>query len=628
MKRVFLVMLIGAMLVSSLAWTQTSRAKRAQSRRAKPPAKVVKPVPVDVTAQDWTTPAEASQYRTTPRYEESMAYFRRIADAVPQHVRMEKFGATGEGRDLYIVIASKDGVFDPVAIHRANRPVVLVQNAIHAGEMDGKDACMALLREMVITRTQAALLDRAVVVIIPIYNADGHERFGPYNRINQNGPEQMGWRTQGQNLNLNRDYLKADAPETRSFLRLWSRWVPDFFIDDHVTDGADYQYDTTYNLNVGADVFPDHAAWQRDQLIPYIEKSVAATGHIIGRYVGVGDANPTAGLNMGQDLPRFSTGYALIQNRIGFLVEQHMLKDYKTRVTGNVELLRALLEIINRDADRLVQANRAADAAAIALPTSTTKLPLRLKAADKTTEFIFRGYKTVRTNSEISGAERVQYTKEPMDYRIPLRDDIQTTFAIKAPAAYIIPRPWQAVIGVLSAHGVRMKRLANVWTGEVETYRCAANWQERPYEGRHPLAGNAEFGTTGAGLDCKPVKETMTFPAGSAVVVMDQRTNKVAAHWLEPQAPDSAVNWGLFDAIFEQKEYGEGYVMEAHAREMLAKDPKLKKEFEDKLATDPKFAASPFARLNFFYQRSPYWDKRLGLYPVGRVSSLAGIQLN
>ena len=183
-----------------------------------------------------------------------------------------------------------------------------------------------MLFRSVVTKTQARLLDRAVVVILPIYNADGHERFGPYNRINQNGPEQMGWRTQARNLNLNRDYLKADAPETRSYLRLWTRWLPDFFIDDHVTDGADYQYDTTYNLNVGADVFPDHASWQLHELIPYIEKSVAASGHIIGRYVGVGEANPTTGLTMGQDLPRFSTGYALIQNRMGFLVEQHMLK--------------------------------------------------------------------------------------------------------------------------------------------------------------------------------------------------------------------------------------------------------------------------------------------------------------
>ena len=345
MKKSLLFLVL--ILCASLALAQTTR-KRPRARGG---AKVVAPAP-DLTTQDWTTPAEISKYRTTPRYEETMAYFRRIAEAVPQQVRMEKFGITGEGRDLYIVTASKDGVFDPAAIHRANRPVVLIQNAIHAGEMDGKDACMALLREMVITRTQAALLDKAVVVIIPIYNADGHERFGPYNRINQNGPEEMGWRTQGQNLNLNRDYLKADAPETRSFLRLWNRWLPDFFIDDHVTDGADYQYDTTYNINLGADVFPDHAAWQRDTLVPYIEKSVSDSGHKIARYVGVGEANPSTGLTMGQDLPRFSTGYALIQNRVGLLVEQHMLKDYRTRVTGNYELLRAILEVVNRDAAR------------------------------------------------------------------------------------------------------------------------------------------------------------------------------------------------------------------------------------------------------------------------------------
>jgi murein tripeptide amidase MpaA len=625
MKKLLPVIIL---LSTALVFAQTSRPRR-PAQRTKPAVRTIKPPSADVTSQDWTTPAEIAKYRTTPRYDETMAYFRRVAEAVPQQVRIERFGSTGEGRDLYIVIASKDGVFDPAVLRRANRPIVLVQNAIHAGEMDGKDACMALLREMVITRTQAALLDRAVVVIIPIYNADGHERFGPYNRFNQNGPEEMGWRTQGQNLNLNRDYLKADAPETRSFLRLWTRWLPDFFIDDHVTDGADYQYDTTYNLNVGADVFPDHAAWQRDQLIPYIEKSVTASGHVIGRYVGVGDANPATGLTMGQDLPRFSTGYALIQNRIGFLVEQHMLKDYQTRVTGNYELLRALLEIINRDADRLLKGNREADAAAIASAARPdASLHLRLKASDKATEFIFRGYKTVRTKSEISGTERVEYTQEPMDYRIPLRDDIQPTISVTAPAAYIIPRPWQSVIGVLSAHGVRMRRLATAWTGEVETYRCTAAWQERPYEGRHPLAGNAEFGTTGAGLSCRPVKERITFPAGSAVVMMDQRTAKVAAHWLEPLGPDSAVNWGHFDAIFEQKEYGEGYVLEKYARQMLERDPKLRKEFEDKLAADPKFAASPSARLNFFYQRSPYWDPKLGLYPVGRVGSLAGIPLD
>src|SRR5437868_7422912 len=188
---------------------------------------------------DWATPAEKSDYRTTPRYDETMAYIRRVAAAAPKQVKIETFGVTPEGRDLVDVMVSRDGLFDPSALHKASRPVVLIQNAIHAGEMDGKDSCLALLRDMVITKSRARLLDRAVVVILPIYNADGHERVSPYNRINQNGPEEMGWRTQSQNLNLNRDYLKADAPETRAFLKLWNRLLPDYFVDDHVTDGAD-----------------------------------------------------------------------------------------------------------------------------------------------------------------------------------------------------------------------------------------------------------------------------------------------------------------------------------------------------------------------------------------------------
>ena len=203
-------------------------------------ANAQKAKPAAPASADWRTPAEISDYRTTPRYAESMAYVRRVAAAAPRQVKVTSFGKTGEGRDLIAVIVSRDGVFDPAALHRANRPIVLIQNAIHAGEMDGKDSCLALLCDMVITRTQARLLDRAVVVMIPIYNPDGHERVGRYNRINQNGPEEMGWRTQASNLNLNRDYIKADAPETRALLKLFQAWLPDFFVDDHVTDGADY----------------------------------------------------------------------------------------------------------------------------------------------------------------------------------------------------------------------------------------------------------------------------------------------------------------------------------------------------------------------------------------------------
>src|SRR6266581_1305036 len=326
--------------------------------------------PKPSAAADWRTPAEISDYRTTPRYAETMAYARRLVAAAPGELRPETFGRTGEGRDLVVVIASKDGVFDPAALHRAGRPIVLVQNSIHAGEMDGKDACLALLRDLAVTKQKAALLDHAVLLVIPIYNADGHERFGSTNRINQNGPEESGWRTQSRNLNLNRDYMKAETPETRAFLRLWNRWLPDLFVDTHVTDGADFQYDTTYGIDTGPDVFPALAEWKRTALAPSIESSVAAAGHVVAPYLNFkDDLDPSQGLTIAQDVPRFSTGYVNLQNRPALLLETHMLKDYRTRVLGSYEFVRAVLEVANRDAGRLVAMNREADAATVAAGT-------------------------------------------------------------------------------------------------------------------------------------------------------------------------------------------------------------------------------------------------------------------
>ena len=582
---------------------------------------------------DWRTPTEISDYSTTPRYEETMAYVHRVAAAAPKQVKVETFGKTGEGRDLVVVIVSKDGLFDPVALHAANRPIVLIQNAIHAGEMDGKDSCLALLRDMVIAKSKAVLLERAVVIIIPIYNADGHERFGPYNRINQNGPEQMGWRTQSQNLNLNRDYLKADAPETRAFLKLWNRWLPDFFVDDHVTDGADYQYDVTYTLDTGPDVDPALAAWQKNTLGPYLEQSVTAAGHKISPYITFAEeADPAKGILAMLDTPRFSTGYMILQNRPGMLVEMHMLKDYKTRVTGNYELLRALLEAINRDADKLTAMNRAADAATIAAGksfNSAAAFPLQLVPIGETQTVHFLGYKYTRSLSEVSGAIRIEYSHEPAEYDLPRQTTLKPVLTIAPPRAYIVPAQWTQVIAVLEAHGLRLERTNAPWSATVETYRCTPTWQPRPFEGRVPVAGatGAHQSGTRSQSVCNAVEEKLSFPAGSVVVPMDQRAAKVAIHFLEPDGPDSAVSWGFFNAVFEQKEYGESYVLEKLARDMMAKDPKLKQEFEEQVASDPKFASSPNARLNFFLQHSPWRDDYMNRYPVGRLKSLQGVPL-
>ncbi len=588
-----------------------------------------KQIPPSSAAADWRTPAERSDYRTTPRYDETMAYVRRVQAAAPGQVKVEVFGKTGEGRDLVDVVVSGDGVFDPETLHRAGRPILLIQNAIHAGEMDGKDSCLALLRDMVVTKTQARLLERAVVVIIPIYNADGHERFGPYNRINQNGPQETGWRVNATNLNLNRDYVKAEAPETRAWLKLWNRWLPDFFVDDHVTDGADYQYDVTFGLSAYAGNDPALNEWQQKTVAPYLEQAVAASGHVPGPFIFlIDDADPTKGIERYPSIPRFADGYTVLQNRPGMLVEMHMLKDYKTRVTGNYEILRALLEVMNRDAEILVRLNREADATVVAAGKRfdpSAKFPLRTAPSKETEPFLYHTFNYTRELSGVSGQIWIRYTPEPLDITIPRPARLETTLAVTPPRAYIVPAQWTKVIEVLAAHGLWLERTTRPWSAEIDTYRCTdLKWNEKSFEGHHVMFSPQFTARPFAGR-CTPVHEKLSFPAGSVVVPMDQRAAKVALEWLEPEAPDSAVAWGYFDAIFEQKEFGEDYVIEKLAREMLAKDPKLREEFEQGLATDKQFAGDPSARLSFFYRHSPWWDRELGRYPVGRLTTLDGV---
>jgi Zinc carboxypeptidase len=582
----------------------------------------------------WLTPAEKTCYQTTPDYAATMAYLRRVEAAASEQVRIEPFGKTGEGRELDIVIVSKDGVFDPAAIHAAKRPIVLVQNSIHAGEMDGKDACLALLRDMVISKTKAALLDRAVFVFIPIYNADGHERRSAYNRINQDGPEVMGFRANGSNLNLNRDYLKADAPETRAFMAMFHRVLPDFFVDDHVTDGADYQYDVTFTIDSGLSMPKATSKWIDDVARPELEKYVDAHGHVASpTYINlVNDNNPAEGLSYNDDPPRFSTGYVDLEGRPAMLVELHMLKDYKTRVTGNYELLAGLMELMNRDADKVIGLNATADAEAAAMgshPMNNVKYPLAVGWSGQTTPFLFRGYKYERVLSEVSGAMWVKYSHEPWNVSLPMQTGDKVMVETTLPAAYIIPAQWTKVIDVLAAHQVAMERTTAEWTGEVERYQCAGMvWQVPPFEGRHPTFNGEAMNGAGKYGDCALVREKVTYPAGSAVVRLDQRLSRVVVEWLEPAAPDSALQWGFFDAIFEQKEYGEAYVLEKLAREMMARDSKLKAEFEKKIASDPAFAGSAYARLEFFYERSPWFAaNRVGAYPVGRLLSVDGLPI-
>ncbi|HEY0729471.1 MAG TPA: M14 family metallopeptidase [Pyrinomonadaceae bacterium] len=566
------------------------------------------------------THAEQTNYRQTPNYADTIAFAKQLADATPA-IEYRGFGHSSQGRELPLLIASETQTFTPEAARAASKAVVLIQACIHSGEPDGKDAGFALLRDIAITKTAAGILNNVVLLFMPIYNTDGHERSTPFNRINQNGPESMGWRTTSTYQNLNRDYMKADTPETRAWLRLWNEWEPDLFIDCHVTDGADYRCNITYHHEHHAGIDEAVLEWERDVFDDKVAKATENAGNVISWYLEfIDNRDLTLGTRDFNGSPRFSTGYVPLRNRPGILIETHMIKDYRSRVIGTYDFLRAALTEVNNDPDRLIRIGREADMRttdARRLYNPANLYPLDFELTDETTPFALKAFQYKTEQSEVSGDLRVIYGREPLDLTIPMYDTFRITAAVAPPLHYIVPVQWTSVIEVLHAHGIRFRSLAESTSIEVESYRFTnVRWPYEPFEGRHMPQFEVERTT-----------ETREFPAGSVVVPVAQPLGKLVLNLLEPEAPDSFAKWGFFNAIFEEKEYAEHYVLETLARAMMQNDPELKREFEALLASDPDFAASPAARLRFFYKRSPYWDPQMSLYPVGRVTSSLDLPL-
>jgi hypothetical protein len=562
-----------------------------------------------ISAEDWETDYEKSGCKRTPRYKETVEYCKRLAAASPW-IHYTTFGISPQGRDLSLLIADRSGHFDVASVRKSDNAVLLIQAGIHSGEIDGKDAGLMLFRDICITKELSKLIDNVTVLFMPIFNVDGHERFGPYNRINQNGPEEMGWRVTAQNLNLNRDYLKADAPEMQDWLRLFVEWLPDFFVDCHVTDGADYQYVLTYGLEILGNMDPGITAWTRDTYLARIEKMMEDSGFPISPYVVFRERHePKSGLVSWVAPPRLSEGYTALQNRSGLLIETHMLKDYKSRVDATYEMLKHTLAILNEQHNEIRALNEKADRLTDGEAFRRDPFPLRFTSTTDSTIIDFLAYEYEVIQSDLTGGPWHKYSTEPATIEVPyFNQQIPLETAI-LPEAYIIPPEWDELIKRLQLHGVTIERLKKPEEIQVKSYRFNdVHWNEQPYEGRHTVRFEQEV-----------IEEERIFPAGSAVVDMNQRAARVAAHVLEPRAPDSFVYWGFFDAIFERKEYTETYVMEAMARDMLAADENLQKEFDQALAADSTMAGNQWRILNWFYERTPYWDDRKDVYPVGKL---------
>lgn len=564
--------------------------------------------------QQWLTRAERTNFQETSRYVEDIDFCSRLEKASP-FVRFISFGKSPEGRDLPLLIISRDKIFTPEQARQSDSAVILINNGIHAGEISGKEATYMLLREMLITKSKEALLDHLILLVIPVFSVDGHERMSPYNRINQNGPREMGWRTSSQNMNLNRDWMKADQPEMRAMLDLFYKWLPDFVIDNHVSDGADFQYDITWVVDDHFALAEPVSKYFRTQFEPRLIADMNVKGHKVRQYFEMIDAtDPSQGITVGPFEPRFCTGFCTLQNRPALTTESHALKDFRTQTIAHYDLMEVALQQFSTDPASLRNAVRAADRDAMNLQND---YPIRLRVDRSVSEPIeFYGVEYAREISPVSGTTKVIYGSDPMEITVPYYRHIVPDLTIRPPAAYVVPQQWTQIISKLEAHHIEYSRLGKEITGVFETYRFTdVSWDPNPFEGHHRVHFKSHS-----------VTEQRTLPAGSVVVRLNQRSNKVIIGLLEPDAPDSVISWGYLDMIFEEKEYGENYIIEKMALEMLDGSDSIREEFQQKLMMDAEFAANPDARLRFFYERSRYRDERKNAYPVVRINDLSQLQ--
>ncbi len=556
------------------------------------------------TDYDFTTVFERSGGTETATYAQVIDYYRDLAAAHPT-ISLQEIGKTDSGEPLHLAIYSRNKKFNLEEL-RKDHGVLMINNGIHPGESDGIDATMMLFRDL--AGDSIPLPRNTVIATIPVYNIGGALNRNSTSRTNQNGPKEYGFRGNAQNYDLNRDFVKADTRNTRSFYEIFHMLQPDVFIDTHVSNGADYQYTLTHLFTQHNRIGGEAGKYIHGEMRPALEKALGRKDWDITPYVNVFNREPETGFTQFLDTPRYSTGYTSMWNTLGMMVETHMLKPYDKRVWGTYELLRSMIDITDEDREYIRNLRKKTH--------EDLKKGGRFQYgfvpdSTKTSTLKFKGYEAERTESAVTGFERLKYdTTRPFTREVTYYNQFKPTGEVSIPKAYIIPRGWWKVTDLLKMNKVEMKAFDKDTVLQAEVYHIA-NYRTRnsAYEGHYP-----HYNTR-----VRKSREKVKVSRGDLLVSTDQPALRYLLETLEPEATDSFFNWNFFDSVLQQKEGFSPYVFEDIAEEFLEANPELEDEFEDKKQTDRAFAGSWYAQLEWIHKRSDHYEKAHLRYPVYRL---------
>ena len=554
---------------------------------------------------DFETRFETSEGLETATYEQTIKFYTNLAKAYPE-ISIQAIGETDSGKPLHIVILNKEAQFNFSEI-RKNKRIILINNGIHPGESDGIDATMMLFRDLINGRVQTP--KNTVLVTIPIYNIGGSLNRNSTTRTNQNGPKNYGFRGNARNYDLNRDFIKCDTKNAKTFAKIFHLIKPDVFIDNHVSNGADYQYTLTHLFTQHNKLGDDLGNYLHTEMMPYLEQKLADKDWDITPYVNVFNNVPEKGFSQFMDAPRYSTGYTTLFNTLGMMVETHMLKPYKQRVEGTYELMKSMIEITEKQGDKITKLRKNATKNFQSQKTYTLDWKVD---TTKTSTLNFKGFEAKRVKSKVTGFERLKYDRnKPFIKEISYQNYFKPSIKVNVPTAYIIPQGWHHIIDLFKLNKVEMYALQSDSTITIESYKIEDyKTRQHPYEG-HYLHSNVEVSSK---------TETLNFRKGDFIIKTAQPSIRYIIETLEPQAPDAFFNCIFFGTILQQKEEFSPYVWEDKALELLNKTPEVKTAFKAKKQTDKAFTENWYAQLDWLHKKSKNYEKAHLQYPIFRIN--------